>query len=549
MRGAAARISLLSVFFLLLAPPAVEAAGKRIGVAKFEGAQEALVRKKVMASLKSHGFELVRSREIEDALSSTGASLDSDDDLVKLAKELALSAIVTGEVGPKRAKIVVHDGGEGSILGDASFSGPNPRKLANEVGLTFWKKLGPDVGRGHVPEGAKKAKKSSEVSPEDDENASEGGEAAGGDTGGEAAAARPKAEATASADTGSGEEAPPPKKKKSKLKMEETPPAEESAAAAPSGLPWLDIEVGGGGLVDRTLTFNQNVTINGKGTQFLNYQLPAGGIVVGRAVMYPFDPLVGGALGNLGLEGEIQQGFAISTTVRNMSGTTSFGSVVHDFAGGLRYRVPFGARNDIYLSATAGEDAFTFTGGTAMFPRATFFVPDTIYRYVRPGLGLHLTLADAFTLRLAGGYRYVFNGAGPMLSGNPNGYFPHLTVAGADAELVGGYRLTDMFEIRIGVEYRRYWFNMHSTPTDNNFAGGLVDQSFAITGGIAFLLGSSGGAKTDAGGEEPPPPPPPSKSRARHRSDDDGAGDEGAAPSVETDSAPQSGGGGGADGE
>src|SRR6185312_13479489 len=210
------------------------------------------VRKKVMASLKSHGFELVRSREIQDALGSTGASLDSDDGLVKLARELSLSAIVTGEVGPKRAKVVVHDGGEGSILGDASFSGANPRKLANEVGLTFWKKLGPDVGRGHVPEGAKKAKKSSDVSPEDDENAGEGGETAAGDTGGgEAAASKSKADTTASADT--GDEAPPPKKRP-KLKMEETPPAEEAAPTAPSGLPWLDIEVGGGGLVDRTLT-------------------------------------------------------------------------------------------------------------------------------------------------------------------------------------------------------------------------------------------------------------------------------------------------------
>src|SRR6185312_15589335 len=499
------------------------------------------VRKKVMASLKSHGFELVRSREIQDALGSTGASLDSDDGLVKLARELSLSAIVTGEVGPKRAKIVVHDGGEGSILGDASFSGANPRKLANEVGLTFWKKLGPDVGRGHVPEGAKKAKKSTDVSPEDDENATEGGEAAAGDTGGAAAASQPKADTTASADTGSADQAPPPPKKP-KLKMEETPAEEPAAASMPSGLPWLDIEVGGGGF-HRTLMFSQNVQINGLGTLFLPYTLPLGGLVAGHGVIYPFDPLVGGALGNLGVEGEILQGILVSTTAHNMAGNMTFSSVVHDFSGGLRYRFPFAARNDVYLSVTAGEDAFTFSGGTQQ-QRATFFVPDTIYRYVRPGLGLHLALTDAIVLRLAGGYRYVFNGAGPMLSGNPNGYFPHLTVAGADAELVGGYRLTDTFEIRVGFEYRRYWFNMHSTPTDNNFAGGLVDQSFAITGGVAFLLGSSGGSKAGAGGEEPPPPPPPSKSRARHKSDDDsGAGDEGAAPSVETDSGAKSGGG------
>jgi len=32
-----------------------QAAGKRVGVPKFNGAQEALVRKKVMAVLKAHG--------------------------------------------------------------------------------------------------------------------------------------------------------------------------------------------------------------------------------------------------------------------------------------------------------------------------------------------------------------------------------------------------------------------------------------------------------------------------------------------------------------
>src|SRR5580698_1807583 len=149
------RFGALGAALILMSATTAHAA-KRVGVPKFDGKQEALVRKNVMKALKAHGFELVKSREMEDAISSTGAHLDSDDGLKTLAKELALSAVVTGEVGPKRAKIVVHDGGEGSILGDGSFSGANPRKLGTEVGLTFWKKLGPDVGRGHVPTGAKK---------------------------------------------------------------------------------------------------------------------------------------------------------------------------------------------------------------------------------------------------------------------------------------------------------------------------------------------------------------------------------------------------------
>src|SRR5580692_9023701 len=189
MRGVA-RVSLLAFLLLLSSAAAEAAAGKRVGVPKFEGAQEAVVRKEVMQSLKSHGYEVVGSRGMADAMSSTGAGLDTDDGLKTLAKELSLSAIVTGEVGPKRAKIVVHDGGEGSILGDGSFSGANPRKLATEVGLTFWKKLGPDVGRGHVPSGAKKPS---------------GGASAEDDTGSAGEAAPPKPDDSSAAEGGASD--------------------------------------------------------------------------------------------------------------------------------------------------------------------------------------------------------------------------------------------------------------------------------------------------------------------------------------------------------
>ncbi|HVV52606.1 MAG TPA: hypothetical protein VHO06_23270, partial [Polyangia bacterium] len=485
MRGATARGSLLAVLssLLLLAPAGAQAAGKRIGVPKFEGAQEALVRKKVMAALKAHGYELVRSREVQDAVSSTGASLDSDDGLVTVAKELALSAIVTGEVGPKRAKIVVHDGGEGSILGDASFSGANPRKLAAEVGATFWKKLGPDVGRGHVPAGAKKGQKAAAVSPEDDETAPEGGAAASGDGGGAAAAAPASDSAAPAATADSGDEAAAPKKKKKqRFKMDDQAPAAESTPAAPSGLPWVDLEVGGGGL-NRQLSYHQNVVINGSG-QLFPYSLGVGPIAVGNAVIYPLDPLVGGLAGNIGLEGEIQQGFAISSNVSNGG---SYSNVVHDFAAGGRYRFPFAGSDGLYVSVTGGEDAFTFNGTN----RANLLIPDTIYHYVRPGLGFRMLAASGFTLRIAAGYRYIFNSGGPQMLH----YFPHLSVAGADADAVLGYQLSSTFEARIGVEWRRYWYNMHSQMGDNYIAGGAVDQSFAFTLRIAILLGSSSGPK------------------------------------------------------
>jgi hypothetical protein len=484
-----------------------EAAGaKRVGVPKFEGAKEALVRKEVMKVLKSHGFEVVGSRAMADALGSSGASLDSDDGLKTLAKELALSAIVTGEVGPKRAKIVVHDGGEGSILGDGSFSGANPRKLGTEVGLTFWKKLGPDVGRGHVPSGAKKPSAAAE-----DETAAGEGE-------GEAAPPKPKDDSAASEE----ESALAPKKKKSKVKMEEAP-EQASAPSVPSGRAWLDFELGMGGY-NRSLSFNQNLT-----PSLLSYTLGVGPIAVANVVMYPLDPLTGGLLGNIGLEAEIQQGFAISSTLVNNGVSTTYKNVVHDYAGGGRYRFTFGAANDVYLSVTGGEDAFTFTGRS---PASVLMIPDTIYHYVRPGLGLHLGLGGGLSVALAGGYRVVLNHAGAQFQQ----FFPRSTVAGADAELQARYALSQMFEVRAGLEWRRYWFAINPRPGDTYVAGGAVDQSFAFTASIAILIGSSTVPKAEGGaGEEAPPPPPPNPKERGHKSSDEetGGDSEGTAPSVE----------------
>src|SRR5450432_2110603 len=109
MRGRAAWLTFL-VISVLLASTRGQAAGTRIGVPKFAGTREVLIRKKVMQSLRSHGFELVRSRDMDEAMVRAGTSLDDSGDLKILAKNLALSAIVTGEVGAKRVKIVVHNG-------------------------------------------------------------------------------------------------------------------------------------------------------------------------------------------------------------------------------------------------------------------------------------------------------------------------------------------------------------------------------------------------------------------------------------------------------
>src|SRR5262245_26444261 len=206
------RLPRVSIGFLALLLGALfaataQAAPKRIGVPKFDGVQEALVRKKVMQILKSHGYDLAKSREMEIGLANTGALLDNDEGFAKVAKELALAAIVTGEIGKKRAKIAVHDGRDGSLLGEASFLGANPRKIMAEVGRDFWKKLGADVEKGKTPSGAKKPQKVVAEAPEDDESTPD----SGGESGESEPAPEPrksKAESVAAAEGGGEGEEP-----------------------------------------------------------------------------------------------------------------------------------------------------------------------------------------------------------------------------------------------------------------------------------------------------------------------------------------------------
>jgi len=505
---------LLGVLFFSAAT--AQAAPRRVGVPKFDGVQEALVRKKVMQILKAHGYDLAKSREMEIGLANTGALLDNEEGFQKVAKELALSAVVTGEVGKKRAKIAVHDGKDGSLLGEASFSGANPRKIMAEVGRDFWRKLGGEIERGRPPSGAKKPQKVAEA-PEDNEQAPE----AGGEGGeGEAPPPKTKAKEPVAAAEGGGEEgAPPPskKKKKKKLKMEgEGEPVEEPGAEVIPAT--FDFQLGPG-FVNRNLAYHQDVS---QPQGLRPYSLPAGALVSASIVWYPLGAFTDGAAKNLGVEGYIEQAFLVTSTLPpdSTGKVQKFGTSIHQFNGGARYRLPFSAGHYLYFSGTGGEHAFTFKSQNGS-NRGGLDIPDTIYRYLRPGIGIHFELPAMLTFTLSAGYRWIFNKGGQF----HDYFFPHSTVAGVDGQAVIGYHITPMFEARVGVDWRRYFSSMNcynpsapggnqcirtvmvnGQPTTLNFtAGGAVDQYLTFTAVLAVTMGGTEIARPEA--EEAPPPP------------------------------------------
>src|SRR5262245_24040762 len=411
----APRVSIVFGFLALLTgvlfATAAEAAPKRIGVPKFDGVQEALVRKKVMQILKGHGYDLAKSREMEIGLANTGALLDNEEGFQKVAKELALAAIVTGEVGKKRAKIAVHDGKDGSLLGEANFAGANPRQIMAEVGRSFWSKLGGEIERGKTPSGAKKPQKvAAAEAPEDDETTPDTSGAGGEAPPPPEPAAKTKSkkgEAVAEAEAGGeGEEAPPPRKKKKKKKprMESADVVEEEGEEVIP--PAFDAQIGPG-FINRQLVYHQDIST----PRLRPYSLPGGPSIVASAVWYPLGPFTDGPLKNLGVEASIEQGFLISSSLPadNTCGAqgpdcfptgAKFGTTVHEFAGGARYRMPFGAGHYFYGSVTSGEHAFTFSTTDAAKPRRDLHIPDTIYRYIRPGIGLHFELPAQFSFSI-----------------------------------------------------------------------------------------------------------------------------------------------------
>ncbi len=474
--GRAVLIAVLSIVGL----SGAQAAGKRVGVPKFSGAQEALVRKKVMQSLKAHGYELVRSRDMQSAADIAGLSLNSDDGLGAVAKQLALSAIVTGSVGGRRAKLAVHDGSDGSTLGDANFGGASPRKLAGDVGATFWRKLGSAVARGKVPSGAKKEQKSSE--PEAGEDNEDSAEAAGGEAeesdSGKSKSATSEAETSAAAeDEGKSKSKSTKPKKTAKTEEAEQQP-QESAPSTPTGLPWLQISIGVSGL-SRNLSYHQ--VAYPPANQPSPYSLPFWPVGEVSGVFY-LEPLVGGFIGNLGVEAHGMLGLGVSSKLS--SNTTAYNSTVHDFSGGARYRFPFGAASDLFLSGTFGEDAFTFNGPN----RGALLTPDTIYQYFRGGFGLDLPLTREVTLNAGGGYRAVTNRAGVQIT---KSFFPNLTVAGADAEAALTWSFSDFYALRMGVAWKRYWYDMHSKAGNTFLVGGAIDQSFLFNLSLVLQVGSS----------------------------------------------------------
>jgi uncharacterized membrane protein YgcG len=519
---------------------------KRVAVPRFDGPQEGIVRKAVMQVLKGDGYDVVGAKEIDGASKSTGAQLDSNEGFKTVAKELSISAFVTGEVSKKKAKLTVRNGADGSVSGEGAFGGANVAKIAADVRDGFSRRLGSAVERGRAPTGAKKPT-AAPVAEADDTDDNAGAASGGGGGSDQAPPPKPAASKAAPAAT---EEAPPPASESSGSPEETV----AKKAPEPEGEPMtgpraLDLGISFGGF-SRDLSYHQLVPVPAGSPTVgaRSYNLPIGPVLSLKAIAYPLGFMTGTFAANIGVEGNINQTFAVSGSTPT-GGTLN--TVIHDYYGGVRLRLMLAGGHEVAVFGGGGEHAFAFRDGPAgpnsPDARGPVSIPDTIYRYARGGVDAKFELPSGMTARVAGAYRYVLNRGGQIGDGAYSytdtmnvmhtvpGFFPYLTVGGVDFQAELGYHVTPSIEARLGVNLTRYFFAMNSAPGDFfpaantpcpcNAAGGAVDQYLGFSIGAAYIFG--GVQPGVSGSSDEPAPPPKKKKHKKKKGGDDEAGDAG----------------------
>ena len=196
---------------------------------------------------------------------------------------------------------------------------------------------------------------------------------------------------------------------------------------------------------------------------------------------YPAAHFVSGIASQFGLDVEYERLFDFNSTRED---GLEFPSKSRAFGVGLRWRYPL---KRLQPSVMVGYGAHSFRLLPAGPPTQELdtlpYVPQVKYRYLRAGAELRADVIAGLKATVGVGYRHVLDG-GEIHSRN---WFPRGKAGGLDARLILGYALPAGFEIRVGIDYRRYFHNLNPEPPNPPWvAGGALDQYYGLTAGLAW---------------------------------------------------------------
>ncbi len=465
----------------------------KVAVPSFTGPGEGASRAAVEKALKSRKIVVVSGGELTGAAKRLKVSLNSDDGYKAVSKALDLTGIVVGEVTNKKATLTVRTGSDGSVVGEETFTGAGSKKIAAVISKTFWKRLSGAFNKTNPPGGG-----GFEAPPPEPEPAGAAAEES------EPAEKAPESKPVASNEGGSkkkkAKEAPaesessPGEKSESEGEGEKKPKAaaEESEAAPEGGEEALSIFLGPAVLM-RSLSYNQQRP-DLSATPTGSYSLPSAPALNLRADFFPLALLGGGPLAGLGLTGDLTYLLPVVTSP-GVGG--NYKTVSTAFSIGLKYRLPWG----LFATVAYGDDWFQLRRSSNSM--STSVVPSTDYKFARAGGGIHTQVTSSVLLDANLAYLQCIGKPGQIGGAS---YFPRTTCAGLEAGVGAGYKVTNAFEIRAGVDVRRFGLAFNTKPSDVTgnpattppIAGGAVDQYIQIYVGLAYVMG--GGASDASGG-------------------------------------------------
>jgi len=411
----------------------------RLVVRPFTGPQSGKIRGATVRGLRSAPVELFPNAQFTEKAESLGVDLTAPGGHVAPAAALAVSGLIDGDVlhedGVWSAYVRLVDGESMKVINQHFYEARTASALAKSVQSSVSSDFRQDLSKLGV---------------------------------GAAVAVAPVTEVTAVPSTKASDESEPEAKPKAARPKEKRPAA-------------VDIEVTFR-LVHRTFAYSE-VLLNDPRGDLRDYKLKIGPGVGIRFQYFPGAHFTSGVGAQFGIDFEWERVFKFDSTRPDGQ---KFPTESQQFLVGARWRYPK-ERWEPFVVADYGVHDFRFglSGPPQPGVDVTAGIPNVKYEFIRIGGGFRVGIGkkERFIVALNAAFRGVLSlgGIGTDL------WFPEAKANGMDAMLMLGYALPKGFEIRIGGDYRRYWFDLNPVPgTAPYVAGGALDQYWDASIGLAW---------------------------------------------------------------
>jgi hypothetical protein len=407
----------------------------RLVVRPFTGSQAGKIRGAAVKGLRPEPVELFSNKQFVEKANGLGVNLKSDGGHVAPASALAVSGLIEGDVlredGVWSAYVRLVDGKSARVVTQHYYDANTSAALAKSVETN----IGPDF--------RKDIRKLGIATP----------------------AGVPVVPVTAAPVVKA------PQKDKAEVKYKTRLPKEQRPAA-------VDIELDFR-FVHRNFTYNEDLR-----GDLRDYKLGIGPGVGMKFQYYPGAHFTAGVGAQFGIDFEWERLFNFDSTRDGIK----FPTESQQFLVGLRWRYPTG-RWEPSIVVDYGVHSFRFAVSGPPVPGEdnTAGIPSVKYEFVRIGAGFRVGIGkgERFIVMANAAFRGVFSVGGIGTST----WFPEATANGMDAMLMVGYALPKGFEIRLGADYRRYWFDLNPVPPPPDppyVAGGALDQYWGFSIGAAW---------------------------------------------------------------